>query len=46
MLEDRVESQPFPELKANMDRPGGAVPSGSDPVSVDGHEIGDLGRVD
>ena len=26
MLEDRVESQPFPELEADMDRAGGAVP--------------------
>ncbi len=38
-LEDRVESQPLPELEANMDWASRAVLRGSDPVYTHGDEI-------
>ena len=38
-LEDRVESQPLPELEADMDGAGGAVPRGGDPVYMHGDEV-------
>ena len=39
-LEDRVESQPLPELEADVDRSGGAWLGHGDGVGVDGDEIG------
>ena len=41
--EDHVESQPLPELEADMDGPGRAVVGRGDPVGVDGDEIGGMG---
>ena len=40
VAEDRVQSQPLPELEADMNRPGRTMVGRGDPTGVNGNEIG------